>query len=568
MAQSRQDILLQQAVDLIGRQRPAEAAHILDVVIGPAGQMLASVWFLRGIVHLMQGDATSGERALIRSLELQTDFQEAAIELVRLCNATGRFADGIGHSAAAAAVTRPAEALLAERARAFQAMGRHEDRVRERERIVAIHSRKPAAYHNLAAALGDAGRVAEAEVAARQALAAGGAAPETWLVLARALQGQSRLDEADEAFAQALRLRPAYVDALRDRAQLAWMRSGDVESALAVVGKAGTETGAVVGDIAALQAHICEVAGDAERGYALLRASGGCDDPRHQPMAARLALHFDRASALNHALRAVASTRGSAEAHRLLIDCYLANGQAERALPLIEAELVRTPMDQGLLASRWTAWHMSGDGRAGELYDYDAFVRAGKIDVPPGWNDRDSYLADLGAALRNLHRFRAHPLDQSLRWGSQTSADLLRSEEPAIRAFQTAIDGPIRRYIAHLGQGDDVLRSRNRGSYAISGMWSVHLKSGGFHVSHVHPMGWLSSACYIELPAALDADTKEGWLKFGEPGIPMVSPIAAARHVRPEPGLLVLFPSYMWHGTEAFAARGSRLSIAFDIVPA
>lgn len=566
MAQSRQDILLQQVVDLIGRQRPAEAAHILDVVIGPAGQMLAPVRFLRGIVHLMQGDAMSGEKALIRALELQPDFQEAAIELMRLCNATGRFVEAIDHSASAAAVARPAEALLAERARAFQAMGRQEDRVRERERIIAIHSRKPAAYHNLAAAFGDAGRAAEAEAAARQALAVGGTAPETWLVLARALQGQSRLDEADEAFAQALRLRPAYVDALRDRAQLAWMRSGDVESALAMVGEA--EAGAVSADLAALKAHICEATGDAERGYALLRASGGGDDPRYQPMAARLALHFDRASALNHALRAVVSTQGSAEAHRLLIDCYLANGQVERALPLIETELVRNPMDQGLLASRWTAWHMLGDERAEALYDYDAFVRATKIDVPPGWNDLDAYLADLGAALRTLHRFRAHPLDQSLRWGSQTSADLLRSEDPAIKAFQTAIDGPIRRYIAHLGRGGDVLRSRSRGGYAISGMWSVKLKSGGFHLSHVHPMGWLSSACYIELPASLDADAREGWLKFGEPGIPMAAPIAAARHVRPEPGLLVLFPSYMWHGTEAFAAGGSRMSIAFDIVPA
>jgi hypothetical protein len=36
--------------------------------------------------------------------------------------------------------------------------------------------------------------------------------------------------------------------------------------------------------------------------------------------------------------------------------------------------------------------------------------------------------------------------------------------------------------------------------------------------------------------------------------------------VRPEPGMLVLFPSYMWHGTVPFSAREKRLSCAFDIV--
>ena len=36
---------------------------------------------------------------------------------------------------------------------------------------------------------------------------------------------------------------------------------------------------------------------------------------------------------------------------------------------------------------------------------------------------------------------------------------------------------------------------------------------------------------------------------------------------KPEPGMLVLFPSYMWHGTIPFVTGDSRLTIAFDIVP-
>ena len=66
----------------------------------------------------------------------------------------------------------------------------------------------------------------------------------------------------------------------------------------------------------------------------------------------------------------------------------------------------------------------------------------------------------------------------------------------------------------------------------------------------------------------MDAGGREGWLKFGEPAF-ATRPILPAQHfVRPEPGLLALFPSYMWHGTVPFRTDESRLTIAFDVLPA
>ncbi|HEV2043240.1 MAG TPA: putative 2OG-Fe(II) oxygenase [Sphingomicrobium sp.] len=42
----------------------------------------------------------------------------------------------------------------------------------------------------------------------------------------------------------------------------------------------------------------------------------------------------------------------------------------------------------------------------------------------------------------------------------------------------------------------------------------------------------------------------------------------ARRVVEPRPGRLVLFPSYLWHGTIPFAAgAGDRLTAAFDFQP-
>jgi hypothetical protein len=43
--------------------------------------------------------------------------------------------------------------------------------------------------------------------------------------------------------------------------------------------------------------------------------------------------------------------------------------------------------------------------------------------------------------------------------------------------------------------------------------------------------------------------------------------MAAEHFVKPKPGRLVLFPSYMWHGTVPFTTDEARMTIAFDAVP-
>jgi ectoine hydroxylase-related dioxygenase (phytanoyl-CoA dioxygenase family) len=86
-------------------------------------------------------------------------------------------------------------------------------------------------------------------------------------------------------------------------------------------------------------------------------------------------------------------------------------------------------------------------------------------------------------------------------------------------------------------------------------------------VNHIHPEGWLSSAYYASVPAEVDDPTRRsGWLKFGEPrfAVPQLTPFL---EVQPKAGRLVLFPSYLWHGTNALQDDAPRLSVAFDAVP-
>jgi hypothetical protein len=69
----------------------------------------------------------------------------------------------------------------------------------------------------------------------------------------------------------------------------------------------------------------------------------------------------------------------------------------------------------------------------------------------------------------------------------------------------------------------------------------------------------------VSLPASVSDQSQEGWIKFGEPRWPIPG-CSIERVIQPKEGRLVLFPSYMWHGTIPFAS-GERLTAPFDVVP-
>ena len=110
-----------------------------------------------------------------------------------------------------------------------------------------------------------------------------------------------------------------------------------------------------------------------------------------------------------------------------------------------------------------------------------------------------------------------------------------------------------------------MLRERRDRRVRFSGSWSDRLSSGGRHSNHLHPMGWISSALYVALPGQTPGEPADaGWLTLGEPDDLLGMSLPPWRKVEPKPGQLVLFPSWMWHGTVPFV-QGERLTVAFDV---
>jgi tetratricopeptide (TPR) repeat protein len=394
--------------------------------------------------------------------------------------------------------------------------------------------------------------------------------PRGWVVLGNACLVTTDTEAAEQAYREALRRQPNSVDAARLLAQLVWMRTGDADAATAPL-RAMREVGQINLLLLQTEIKVLEAAGRAADARALLEqllvlAPGDSQLLRLLGQNLLEAGEFDGAASVLE----LALEKSPDDAWRLtgLAKARLAQGRADEALALARRASEASPLDQSTWGWLATAARAAGDPAYGELYDYAAFVRSYRIEPPQGWASLEVYLDELAAELRRLHVMRAAPAEQSLRNGTQTAADLTLVAHPAIRAFFEAIDAPIRRYLGEVGAGPGPLRSRNGGDYRVAGAWSVLLKPNGFHIDHFHPDGWISSAFYVETPTtALETEDRQGWIKFGQPPFSFEPAQPPEHFIKPEPGLLVLFPSYMWHGTVPFTSDESRMSIAFDLLP-
>ena len=252
-----------------------------------------------------------------------------------------------------------------------------------------------------------------------------------------------------------------------------------------------------------------------------------------------------------------------------LATAYLMARDAGKAEAVATEALKRDPTNQLGLAALGTALRLQGNEREHALNRYDEFVRVVDLEPPPGYSDMESFNQDLNAWLDTQHLDAREPIDQSLRGGTQTQGDLFITGHNLVKALQMRMAEAVDRFIASLPRDDrHPFLNRRTSAFAFAGSWSSRLCDQGFHTNHLHPGGWISSAYYVSLPGVVaETDRNEGWLQFGEPSYDVGLTNPVRRAVQPQPGRLVLFPSYMWHGTVPFRAPQNRTTIAFDVVP-
>lgn len=474
-------------------------------------------------------------------------------------------------------------------------------------RAAGLAPRHAPAWELLAAVQQKAGETDAAIASCRQGIRQQAAAPRLHYSLGQLLRQECEFEEAATAYETALKQGHTTPDAFRNLAE-AWLEAGHPDKAMAAAdsgvqrfpdhaplhrirSRMHWELGAPGDPVqrlwqsaraspgnADLWRTLAELLNRLERkeearaALAESRSRGCPDTPELRLLEAMSLAHGGRDDEATVQLDALDKACPGHPGIKLAFAQHLlSNGEPERAESLCAEVLQQTPVDQLALAYRGTAWQLLEDPREQWLLDYQRMISRVEVPPPSGYPDTAAFFEALGEVLASLHRTRAHPIEQTLRGGTQTNGYLFRLKHPLLRELEAQLRIAVRETLSAFPREPEHPfwgRRPRGGGVRFSGAWSVRLNSAGYHTNHMHPEGWMSSALYVALPDEVRAaQDQSGYIQFGVPLLDKDLALPPRRVLKPEVGTLVLFPSYMWHGTIPFHSQQPRLTVAFDLLP-
>ena len=565
-------ILLQQALSHLSRSQFVSAEELLQRALLLQSDH-ADALHLFGQMRWVQKRHAEAEALYRRTLDMDPRRAEAHCHLGQVLHAMNRLDE---------AITALSEALrlkpdLVEASRILTAahitQAHHEEAEAVARAALAKPQRDPrqiaALKHNLGIALSQQHRLGEAlvEFDAAQTLMPG--LPRADYNRGNTLQLMGRLDEAEEAYRRAVARDPLDLKAHGDLNHLLYrLGRTDILRSYDEAACKHPRNAALLAEKATFlfRCNRYEEAREMfSRALVLSPENAGARDG--------LGMTLTRLGCFGEATqeyeRLLAANPANAEAGCNFAECLLRAGDAEKSVAVSEQTLARAPHHQYALALWGTGLRQLRDAREEALNDYENFVQVYDLVSPEGFADMKSFNGVLDAYLGQLHVYRREHLNQTSRFGTQTQGMLFGAHHKLVERLRVRIDDAVADYIARMTKNKKhPLLGRRAHGFRYSGSWSTRLADCGFHTNHVHPVGWISSAYYVALPDVVTSETgQRGWLKFGEPSFDTNFCEPVRRTVQPRPGRLVLFPSYMWHGTVPFRSQEARTTIAFDAVP-
>jgi uncharacterized protein (TIGR02466 family) len=447
---------------------------------------------------------------------------------------------------------------------------RFEEAIQSYERALALRPDYAEAHHNLGVCLRIRQRPREALAHYQSAQSLGLERAELHQNRGSALVELGDVGSAIDAYRAAIERDPGDLVSHRSLNSLLWQQEQD-DDYLESYRKALDEHPAAVPLQLAYAMSLNQMGAFGEAEQALLRALG--HSRQSSELVSLLAYTLEGQGRWDEALKlhgAAVNMPGSDPNQRIsFARALLARRRPDEALHQAKLGAMHMPNNQRALAYLGLCWRMLGDEREAILNDYDNLVRVFDIPVPASFANAAEFNERLNEVLDGLHIGKRHPPEQTLRGGTQTGGNLLDRQEREIRALVDSLRQCVDDYVRHLPHHPEhPMLARRSDSFGFSASWSVRLRPSGYHTMHTHPLGWISSAYYVQVPPEIEGtDAAGGGLKFGEPDIDIGEHGTARRHIQPAVGRLVLFPSYMWHGTVPFESDQPRTTVAFDVVP-
>ncbi len=249
----------------------------------------------------------------------------------------------------------------------------------------------------------------------------------------------------------------------------------------------------------------------------------------------------------------------------------LASGRPREALAAFDKLAGGGSFELKSLAYREVALRELGrDGEADAIGRLQDYVWPLELTPPSGFASIEDFNEALCAEILEDARREEAPTHRATRNGTKVS-NLLSNPSPLMKAFGDRLKEAIAEMQSHLQQdaSDGPFPTSPPGAYGIE-LWANIMERQGHQLPHFHPEGWLSGCYYARLPSRVETSGEghEGWIEFGRPAYHLPhTKEPTTRIVKPKEGMVVLFPSYLFHHTIPFESDEHRISVAFDVIP-
>ena len=293
---------------------------------------------------------------------------------------------------------------------------------------------------------------------------------------------------------------------------------------------------------------------------------------KYVPALIELGIIYREMNQLEQSHKVLLQALSLADQHPIVLEelaiSFISCDQPLKAIEILNKLLETDSTKQSWLAYKATALKLANSSEYDYLCNYD-FVLATEINIPKGFSSLSEFNTELVATLREYHHSKIHPLDQSLISGSQTSEKLFDFHVPIIQSLRESFREQTLPFLASLPKDKNhPVFKLNTLDYVETDSWSVILHNSGFHKNHHHPAGWYSGPYYAQVPTQVSgSDSKQGWVKLGQPGFNMMSKLEPDVIIEPKNSMMIRFPSYFWHGTIPFTSEQERITVPCDIIP-
>lgn len=255
-----------------------------------------------------------------------------------------------------------------------------------------------------------------------------------------------------------------------------------------------------------------------------------------------------------------------------IIKTHLQNSNPKKALELCETCLKINPACTGVLAYKYIALSELGNmEELSYLFDTEHYIHKIKATCPSKTINIRQFNEQLTNHILNKSPKTKTPERYTTESGWQTqNGELFTNNRKLGSAMLEVIDNAIKDYLSKIPDDPKHPVSLGTPSETIIKPWAVVLNTNGHQAPHVHPQSWLSGCYYVEIPDDFDSQPNPhaGHIAFGQ-GEYNLHPITEPKVIilRPEEGVVCMFPSYFWHHTIPLQSSKNRICIAFDVVP-